>query len=820
MRNFFSKNKEEQPQIISPYHVFIAPTFKIDGLQIALEEIIVKSTKKEYCIANEETQIRVDIDIVTVPKKDEKKYTSYIIKITPNQLSITAQKVEVVISTAEKRSKAIDLSNHKDTIVQGIVRYANQGLDNGFLKGARDSKVELMASLSLLEENFLLAQRIENEIYLTCLGITNLKSALFEVAKKKNDYCIVTSQRNLILQTDGLEFRLHDISNHVLELKEKIGKDTIVSKKFSFDTELFNDSLFVSIEKLWRQIPEKRVEWYADLLFEKYNSKSSQFPYIQQLYAFQVTEADQLKRALKSQLIPQFAKKQCGKTLLVSSDFKQSLYNDVAFGNTLLSIMTDWSIAPKEQYKLLELLTANTDNFKLKNIAVFYDAAIAGMVNVQKAPEDELTYRIPHLEYLNETKQYEKAIPYYEYVLTYLEDDSILELISDTSTNVLNGEDCNPLRIQLLETLAEIKETLQQPRAPELIALAKLQPLVLDRLTQLVTAGVLTEKANTMLSLFMPNAFNNATTITPIHNSTTTYSKAALFDLVVPGCFKETKGFLDAFTNLIAQVNPPDYKQVTTYSEKLSISNFPEAFTILQKVAAQLQMETPECYIGNGDFSNGIIGVEGSPNFIILGKDHLQKGNPDYLTENELVFNLTQELSHILFEHTRLTSKDVWRGAKKKGMDVAGVLLVALPMVSTVGSFAGKFINISKYTKVFNSVDAVANVVDKGQTALTYGEKITDKFTKQQKESELLATSRLMEISADRVGLLLTRDLQSCVHVLLKNNTDFKVASAIINQKGLYAYLSQQNEEGAFIHQELIIRIKTLFSFYLRLEAN
>jgi len=95
---------------------------------------------------------------------------------------------------------------------------------------------------------------------------------------------------------------------------------------------------------------------------------------------------------------------------------------------------------------------------------------------------------------------------------------------------------------------------------------------------------------------------------------------------------------------------------------------------------------------------------------------------------------------------------------------------------------------------------------------LEFGNKVTEKFTDQKKESELLATSRLMEISADRVGLLTTTDLKSTIKVLLHHHTDFEIG----NQTDLYQFLSQKNDKDEFNYQELIIRIKTLCSFYLR----
>ncbi|GAA3522914.1 hypothetical protein GCM10022393_42000 [Aquimarina addita] len=815
MRNFFKSNKEAPVNDIASYKISIPKKFDINQLYEYLEIFLQEHKKKEYYIQSENDELTIHYDISIDVKKQKKTYTSYEIVNKGNQLIVECNKVTLATDTQEKSIVPVDLYSKKQQIVETIVAFTNNTWDTGLFLPMFENKIEFIAALSALEKNFLLSQLDTDAIYLACLGITNLKTELLEVLKNHTYYFILTSTKNILFGTDGQHFIWTDITGHHIDFKEKIGKDSITSSQFSFDTELFNDWLFAYSEPLFNQISNKRIEKYGDILFDKYDTKEEHLQLIEKIYTYQIDEQDQLRRTIKSQLVHQFTKKKCDKKLVTPPAFKNYMYSEPLFGNIIYQIMSDWDISEVEQYNLLELLLEGNDNFKLKYLDVFYDAAIVGLYDKKGTSKNIEPYRIKHLQYLKDTKQYKKAIPFYEFTLENLDDDSILELISDTETNILNGEDCHPLRIQLLEDLSEIKTTVNQSNAKELLELAQLQPLVLNRLTQLVAAGIHTEKANNVLSLFMEDAFQKQEDTEESDRVATVYTKDELFNTVVPDCFNKADGFMNSFTSLIAKVTPPDYGQVTMYSEKLSLTNYPEAFSILEKLVAQLQLSQPECYIGNGDFSRGIIGVEGTPNFLILGKDHLQPESPYYFSTNELTFNLALELTHILFGHTRVTSKDVWRGAKSKGMDLAGALLIALPVVSTVGNYASKFVNITKYTNVLTGIDKVANVVERGQTAVEYGEKITDKFTNNKKESELLATSRLMEISADRVGLLLTNNIKGCMSVLLKTSDDFVLVKDKINKEGLYKHLEQKNDKGEFIHQELIIRIKTLCSFYL-----
>jgi hypothetical protein len=186
------------------------------------------------------------------------------------------------------------------------------------------------------------------------------------------------------------------------------------------------------------------------------------------------------------------------------------------------------------------------------------------------------------------------------------------------------------------------------------------------------------------------------------------------------------------------------------------------------------------------------------------------------LSPKELQFLISLELSHIVFEHTRLTSKDIWRGAKSKSLDLAQVLLMALPILGTLGNMLGKYSNLSYVSKIMMGVDKMDNVIEKGQMAIEYGSKVESMITKKnEKEKNLLATSRLMEISADRVGLLLTQDIKSCVMAILKSDPDFEEIKNAIETNGLLSFLKLQNKESEYTNQAYIIRLKMLFSFYL-----
>ena len=302
----------------------------------------------------------------------------------------------------------------------------------------------------------------------------------------------------------------------------------------------------------------------------------------------------------------------------------------------------------------------------------------------------------------------------------------------------------------------------------------------------------------------------------PINTSFISESKEELFESVLPNSFKKKKDFLQTITNLIAQIDPPDYSSVLDFSEKVTEQNNPILYNRLQAIAKTLFITNIEYFIGRGNYASGVIGVEGETNFLIIGNDHLDKNSCKYLSPKELQFSVGVELSHILFEHTRLTSKDIWRGAKNKSLNLAQTLLFALPILGTLGNVVGKYASFSSLNRMIIGMDRVSNVLDRGQMALEYGNKIQHMVVeKDDKEQNLLVTSRIMEISADRVGLLANKDLVACVIAVFKADPDFETIKAVIEKNGILYFLKAQNDKLEYLHQSYIIRLKMLLGFYL-----
>lgn len=612
-----------------------------------------------------------------------------------------------------------------------------------------------------------------------------------------------------------MSIEVFNIDEEIFTYKEMIGKDRIFNPQFSFYTEFFNDKLFHVAQDIITKKQKEPIPIFADILVLKNNASKKQIGYLKKLYTSKNNNQERTVCLLKSELITRFPKRKFIEENSNNNIIFQFISNHKDFSIYLLKVIEDWQIKLEEQVQFLNFLLANTEHYNYYHISDFYTHIFKAQTNTKK--DKDLNFRLGYINYLKKTKQYYIAIPIYEELIYQVEEDNLLDIISDSKINIIDGEHSNQLRIQLLEDLAKIKTELKTSNDDELLKLAILQPLTTIRIDNLKTATktVLKQKAEVVCSTMSIASFNCEDKI-PTKLSPETYEKENLFELVVPECFKKKQGFLQTLTNLIAQIDPPDYSNVLQFSEKVTESNQPRLYRILKETSKILSITSIECFLGRGNYSSEIIGVEGATNFLIVGCDYLDEKNIKYLSYKELQFLISIELSHILFEHTRLTSKDIWRGAKNKSLNLAQVLLIALPVLGTLGNVIGKYANISYLGKMINGIDRINNVVEKGQTAIEYSGKVRTIISKkEEKEKNLLATSRLMEISADRAGLLITKDIKSCLTAILKSDSDFEQTKEFIEKKGVLTFLKQQNEELEYLNQSYIIRLKMLFNFYL-----
>ena len=87
-----------------------------------------------------------------------------------------------------------------------------------------------------------------------------------------------------------------------------------------------------------------------------------------------------------------------------------------------------------------------------------------------------------------------------------------------------------------------------------------------------------------------------------------------------------------------------------------------------------------------------------------------------------------------------------------------------------------------------------------------------DKTTKRQ---ELIAISRMMQITVDRVGLLICNDPVSAVRSSFLTSKNLVDNLPYVQKYGINSFLLKKNDEGNYYNQNFAVRFASLFSFWI-----
>lgn len=263
------------------------------------------------------------------------------------------------------------------------------------------------------------------------------------------------------------------------------------------------------------------------------------------------------------------------------------------------------------------------------------------------------------------------------------------------------------------------------------------------------------------------------------------------------------------WTNLqafLAKVDMPDHAELAKYCLRTREERVQARVT---DACVALGLTGVEVFVSHGELSVGVRAHEGDPAFLLLGSEHLEPDSSLYLDDRELSFAVATELAHLRFGHTRVTSNEVWAGAFDKGKDTIELLLSVVPFVGhwkwgdRLASLAGQLGN-----------QRVSSAIDKAKKALG-GESSAPRPRSLDRSEGLIAAHRLMQLTADRAGLLLCGDFATAVRALLKMRPRDAAQLPIIARLGLRDALIRQAKGADPAMDELSARVAALASFYV-----
>ncbi len=277
-------------------------------------------------------------------------------------------------------------------------------------------------------------------------------------------------------------------------------------------------------------------------------------------------------------------------------------------------------------------------------------------------------------------------------------------------------------------------------------------------------------------------------------------------------------GVLAKVQQALAKAETPDRGALRNFCERLNQERFPELRQAVRDAALVLGMGGVEVYVSRGDKSIGARGFEGSPPFLLLGGDHLDRNGDYYLSPAELRFVIAAEMAHIRFRHGRFRPADVWAGAWDKGRGGLDILLSVVPLLKGVSLLSGFAKAVSgaqagALGKVLDALGIAETAVSKWQD-MSRREPSNLSGNLSMENETLVTTQRVLQLTADRVGLLLCDDPLAALRGVFLVHSNLRETFRRLEDDGLQG-LQHLGEVESAAFADALQRVPALLSFYL-----
>ncbi|CAM2009111.1 hypothetical protein [Acanthopleuribacter pedis] len=277
-------------------------------------------------------------------------------------------------------------------------------------------------------------------------------------------------------------------------------------------------------------------------------------------------------------------------------------------------------------------------------------------------------------------------------------------------------------------------------------------------------------------------------------------------------------GVLAKVQQALAKAEAPDRGALRNFCERLNQDRFPILRRAVRDAALVLGLEGVEVYLSRGDQSIGTRGFEGSPPFLLLGGDHLNANSDYFLRPNELRFVVAAELAHIRFKHGRFRPADVWAGAWDKGRSGLDIVFSVVPLLKGVSLLSGfsKAVTAAQsgaLGKVLGALGFAEAAVGKWNEN-TGGEARNPNTNLSLENETLVTTQRVLQLTADRAGLLLCGDPLAAIRAIFLDHSNLREGFRRLEDEGLGG-LAHIQEVASPAFGDALQRVQALLAFYL-----
>jgi hypothetical protein len=376
-------------------------------------------------------------------------------------------------------------------------------------------------------------------------------------------------------------------------------------------------------------------------------------------------------------------------------------------------------------------------------------------------------------------------------------------------------------RIELLELLFEVAPVASQLRQQAALELAQLDPMSPERFARLAETlpGELSERARECLEVLKAEVFATGTPAPGEHEPSSYPIGKELLESRLPHPL--VRGGMPLFALLqraIANSTSPNSATLQEYCERLEGGASPAA-RALAAAATALGMARVDVYISRGLRDIGVRAFEAEPPFVLVGGKHLDESSPYHLRYDEFCFALGAELAHLRLGHTRSSSSDLWLGALDKSRQGVELLIGVVPLLHG-WKLAGHVLQGASpfeqplLRRAWEAASLLQGPASRSLMARFRRPPRLDADLTPANE-ELLVAHRLMQLSADRAGLVIAGSLQAAVRAILLTRADYASLREPDPHLPLLTALKQEVSAGSSVFIDLSVRIGALSAFYV-----
>jgi hypothetical protein len=448
----------------------------------------------------------------------------------------------------------------------------------------------------------------------------------------------------------------------------------------------------------------------------------------------------------------------------------------------------------------------------------------AGLREAMLAPTDdgfeEAAIDIAYAEHLLDAGRAEDATVVLEARLAALPSEELLDLLPPATADLTEGSGGQQFRIRILELLARSRGDDDKLHTDTVRELAQLQPLVPARVREFYEEAEGDEKrvVRQVVALLEPGGLSPLDPEAPDSPDEEVFGlkKKLLFTRVQHPAAREGHT-LDKLQSFLAEVEAPDHGALKSYCERLG-DDAGAVHQALADAAMVFGVKGVTAYLSRGNKAVGIRGYEDKPPFLVIGGRHLEEDSDFHLHPWELRFSVASEVAHLRFQHSRVTMNDVWRGALDKGRLGVDLVLGMVPLLKGVEIIDRIDKIIGRYSKgplgrAVKGIDLAEKTVTKVRGKGGAGRPKEQMVAAT--NDKLIAAHRVMQLTADRAGLLLAGDLGAAIRAIFLSNHEYLAELPVVERHGLAKALSRRDDEGEILYQDLAVRVCALISFFL-----